>query len=433
MTSSLLALLPFQIGLVLLTAHGLGLLAVRLGQPRLIGQMAAGLVLGPSVLGTLWPEAHRLLFLPTLTPLLALLGQGGLALFMFGMGLEFCLRGRGELFPRAVRITASGFMLPFLLGCALALVLLERGEVYFGAVSPLVATCFLGLALAVTAFPVLARMLQEYGLSRSSLGVLVLLSASLGDGAAWILLTVILALLDMGSLGMGSLGSGPQSLALEVSFIVLYLGFIVLGVRPLLNWLWPRVRVTLQPYVVLTLLFLSVYFSEKVGLHVVLGAFLFGLVAGGTVAGRTVAEHTVVGSSRITSHPLKPLEPLTLNLLLPLYFAYAGLGVTLTQLSEPSAWGLLLMIVFLASLGKVGGCFWAARALKMTVPVALAVGVLMNTRGLMELVLLHIGFERGIISQKLYTLMVLMTLITTALTPPLFTALRRRFPQLEVD
>lgn len=413
MNLDLLVLLPFQIGLVLLTAHALGALAQRVGQPRLIGQMTAGLLLGPSVLGTLWPEVHGVLFIRGQTPLLALVGQVGLSLFMFGMGLEFRLSGWGELLPKALRIATSGFVLPFLLGCALALLLLEGGAEYFGAVPPFIATCFLGLALAVTAFPVLARMLQEYGFIHSRLGKLVLLSASLGDGAAWIVLTIILALLS----------AGTGTLALELILIALYLVLLGLGTQPLLNWLWPRVAEAVRSFVLLALLFVSVYLSEKVGLHAVLGAFLFGLCAGRSEAGRSTVTHTL----------LKRLEPFILNFFLPLYFAYAGLGVTLGQLSQPSAWSLLLLIVFLASLGKVGGCFWAARALHMTVPVALAVGVLMNTRGLMELVLLHIGFERGIITQKLYTLMVLMTLITTALTPPLFTALRRRFPQLEVN
>ena len=408
MNSSLLLLLPLQVGLVLLTAHGLGYLAHRLGQPRLIGQMAAGLLLGPAILGSLWPELQRWLFAAAQTPWLALLGQTGLALFMLGMGLEFRTSGWGEMLPRALRVAGVAFALPFVLGGLLAYFLLEQPG-NFGAVSPLIALGFLALALAVTAFPVLARMLQEAGLSQSRLGVLVLLTASLGDGVAWTLLTVLLALM----------GTGSHNLALELFRVALYLAAMGLGVRPLLRVVWPRVSRSAQLLTLLPLLLLSVFVAEKVGLHAVLGAFLLGLI---------------VPRSRANPHPqsvLKPLEPLTLNLLLPLYFAYAGLGVTFSQLGGTSSWTLLLAIVLLASLGKVGGGFWAARTLGEPLPWALAVGVLMNARGLIELVLLHIGLERGILSAKLYSLMVLMTFVTTALTPPLFQALRRRFPGFE--
>jgi len=408
MNPSLLLLLPLQVGLVLLSAHGLGYLAHRLGQPRLIGQMAAGLLLGPWALGALWPELQRWLFAATQTPWLALLGQTGLALFMLSMGLEFRLSGWGELLPRAVRVAGVAFALPFVLGGLLAYFLLEQAG-NFGAVSPPIAIVFLALALAVTAFPVLARMLQEAGLSGSRLGVLVLLSASLGDGVAWTLLTVVLALM----------GSGSQNLALELLKVALYLAAMGLVVRPSLMALWPRISRTFQLLTLLPLLLFSVFFAEKVGLHAVLGAFLLGLT---------------VPRSSAHPHPqrvLKPLEPLTLNFLLPLYFAYAGLGVRFSQLGGASSWTLLLVLVLLASLGKVGGGFWAARSLGELLPWALAVGVLMNARGLIELVLLHIGFERGILSAKLYSLMVLMTFVTTALTPPLFQGLRRRFPGFE--
>lgn len=408
MNPSLLLWLPAQLAVVLLSTHALGYLAHRLGQPRLIGQMAAGLLLGPSVLGALWPEAQRELFAASQTPWLALLGQIGLALFMLGMGLEFRLSGWGEVLPRAIRVAGVAFLFPFALGGALAYFLLE-GAGNFGAVSPPIAAGFLALALAVTAFPVLARMLQEAGLSQSRLGVLVLLSASLGDGVAWTLLTVLLALM----------GSGTQNLALELLRVALYLALMGLAVRSVLKALWPRISRLGQLTIVLPLLLLSVFLAEKVGLHAVLGAFLLGLVV----------PRSPVDSTQ--ENALKPLEPFTLNFALPLYFANAVLGVTFAPLGGASSWTLLLVLVLLASLGKVGGGFLAARTLKEPLPWALAVGVLMNARGLMELVLLHIGLERGILSSRLYSLMVLMTFVTTALTPPLFTALRRRFPGFE--
>lgn len=415
MNVSLLLLLPLQIGVVLLSSQLLGYLTQRLGQPKIIGHMAVGLLLGASLLGSLWPQAYQWLFLPTQTPFLALLGQIGLALFMFKLGLEFELNRLDTVLPRALRIAGWGFVLSFALGGALARVLLEwgtgnYGSGYFGNVSALVAVSFLGLAFAVTAFPVLAKILQELGLERSRVGILTLLSASLGDLVAWVLLTVILTLLGAGAAVTG------QHMTLELGKIALYVIIMILSIKPLVGWIWPRVSKNARVGVVAVLLLLSVFFSEKVGLHTVLGAFLLGFLF---PRGLVEARH------------FKPLEPLTQNLLLPLYFAYAGLAVVFSQFNQPSSWGLLLLIVGLATVGKVGGCFWAARAGGETVPEALKIGVLMNTRGLMELVLLHIGLERGIITQKLYTLMVLMTLITTTLTPLLFTALRRRFPQLE--
>ncbi len=414
MNVSLLLLLPLQIGVVLLSSQLLGYLAQRLGQPKIIGQMAVGLLLGASLLGKIWPQAYQWLFLPAQTPFLALMGQIGLALFMFKLGLEFELNRLENLLPRAIRIAGGGFGLSFILGGALAGVLLTWrtgyfGSGYFGNVSGLVAVLFLGLAFAVTAFPVLAKILQELNLERSRVGVLALLSASLGDLVAWVLLTVILALL-----GTGSVFSGQQ-VALELAKIALYVIIMTLSIKPLVAWILPRVSKTVRVGVVVLLLLLSVFFSEKVGLHTVLGAFLLGLLFP-----RGVFDAGI----------LKPLEPLTQNLL-PLYFAYAGLAVVFSQFNQPSSWGVLLLVVGLASVGKVGGCFWAARAGGETAAEALKIGVLMNTRGLMELVLLHIGLERGMITQKLYTLMVLMTLITTALTPLLFSTLRRRFPQLE--
>ncbi len=324
MNVSLLLLLPLQIGVVFLSSQLLGYLAQRLGQPKIIGQMAVGLLLGASLLGKIWPQAYQWLFLPTQTPFLALMGQIGLAFFMFKLGLEFELNRLENLLPRAIRIAGWGFVLPFILGAALAVGLLtwgvgNSGSGYFGNVSGLVAVLFLGLAFAVTAFPVLAKILQELNLERSRVGVLALLSASLGDLVAWVLLTVILALL-----GAGSAFSGQQ-LALELAKIALYVIIMTLSIKPLVAWILPRVSKTVRVGVVLLLLLLSVFFSEKVGLHTVLGAFLLGLL---------------FPRGMFDAGILKPLEPLTQNLL-PLYFAYAGLAVVFSQFNQPSSWSKL--------------------------------------------------------------------------------------------
>ncbi|MFJ5121796.1 cation:proton antiporter [Kitasatospora sp. NPDC088548] len=397
MTTHQVELLFLDLGLILLLARGLGALAGRLGQPPVVGEILAGILLGPTLFGSL--VANRL-FPADVRPLLGALANIGVALFMFVVGLELehrFLRGRVRI---TVGAATGSTLVPFALGIPLAFFLLRNHPTEQRAAF----VVFIGLSVSVTAFPVLARILVGRGMSRLAIGGLALATAAVVDVVAWSALAGVQAV-------VGGAG-GYWQVSLLVPFTVL-----LLALRPLLR----RVLTHGAPgkgltptgmAVVMVGIFLSGTATEAMGMHYIFGAFLFGALMPreGTEATR---EELCERTGEITS------------LLLPVYFVVAGLkvdlrGVGLEGLTE------LAVILLVAIGGKFGGTYLGARSQGLTAEDSGTLAALMNTRGLTELVILGVGLQLGLLDGPLYSLMVVMALVTTAMTGPVLNLIEAR-------
>jgi Kef-type K+ transport system membrane component KefB len=395
-TTALLA-----VALIMLTAQLLGALLQRCGQPRVIGEILGGIALGPSLLGVIAPAVEASLFGPAVRPQLNLLGQLGLALFMFLIGLELnpaLLRGR---LPLASRIAVVGIALPLLLGVGLAL-LLERWQPQLLPGDHSVAgALFMGTAMAITAFPVLARILQERGLIGHPLGALTITVAAIDDLFSWILLAAVVAFARTGSL-WGSLTPLLQT--------ALWALFLLVGLRPMRRWLERHYRRhgELGPVLQVSLLagaLLSGAVTEAIGVHLIFGAFLWGLAMPRHEPLRLALEQR--------------LQAVVIQLMLPLFFAISGLSTVLTAIDRPALWVAVLLVLAVAVLGKFAGTWATARLSGVPPREAQALGWLVNTRGLTELVILNVGLSLGVISTTLFSIGVLMAIATTLMTGPL--------------
>ncbi|MFC6083817.1 cation:proton antiporter [Sphaerisporangium aureirubrum] len=390
--------------IVLGAARLLGLLARRIGQPPVIGEIVAGILLGPTLLG---PWLGEDLFGPDIKPALSALANVGLVLFMFVVGLELdqkLVRGKGKV-AASVALGSSG--VPFVLGVVLALFLIDD----HGGGNPLPFVLFLGAAMAATAFPVLARILTDRGIQRTPLGGLALASAAVIDVLAWTVLAVVVAIA----------GAGETTAQWQVLLAVPYALVMFLVVRPLLARLVPafdragRLTPNLLSVVLLGL-FASAWATEWMHVHFIFGAFLFG-----AVMPREAAE-------RLNHQILERLEQLSVLLLLPMFFVVSGMNVNLRNLTVSSL-GVLAAILAVAIGGKLIGSYAGARLQRVPGRQASALAVLLNTRGLTEIVILTVGLQKGVLDPELYSLMVLMALFTTALTGPL---LRRIYPDRRI-
>lgn len=389
-----------QLLVVLASAKFAGIAMRRLGQPAVIGEMLAGILLGPSLFGLLLPQAQTWLFPSSSLVTLNHVSQLGVLVFMFAAGAEVDLsrlRGRRGM---TLLISHAGIALPFLLGILLAWPLFRsyapNGIAFAGF------AMFMGIALSVTAFPVLLRILEERGDSATPIGLIAITCAALSDATAWGMLGAIVALVKSQSL----LGV-TVSLALALIFAWL----IVARARA---WFAHRiveeVREPQWMVALVLLILICALFTEAIGLHAMFGAFLAGIAVSRNTALRTLVEHKI--------------EPFAAVLLLPVFFASTGLRTRIDLLSG-SEWLLCLGIVGVATLGKLGGTAIAARWSGLSRIDALRLGSLMNTRGLMELIVLGLGYDLGIISQALYAILVLVAIITTVMTGPLLTAIDR--------
>lgn len=401
-----LATLIVQIAVVLVAARGVGWIFRRIHQPQVMGEMVAGILLGPSLLGWVAPGVSAALFPPDSLGFLSALSQVGLLLFMFLIGLELdpkLLRGRGH----AALVTSHvSIVAPFFLGSALALYLYPRlsdDSVTFTGFA-----LFMGAAMSITAFPVLARILTERNLLRSRVGAITLACAAVDDVTAWCILAGVIALVRAADVQI------PLWLTLAGS--ATYIGVMLFGARPALRRLeayyHSRGRLTQDMMALVLLLVLaSAWATEWLGIHALFGAFALG---------------AIMPKDRGFVHDLtERLEDVTVVFLLPLFFAFTGLRTSIGLVSGVEMWGYTLLIVAVAVVGKFGGSTLAARVTGLSWREAGALGVLMNTRGLMELVILNIGLEIGVISPALFAMMVLMALVTTFMTTPL---LERIYP-----
>jgi Kef-type K+ transport system membrane component KefB len=395
-----LALLILQILIILLTARAAGWLFGKLHQPPVIGEMAAGLLLGPSLLGWLAPALSARLFPADSLSLLSALSQVGLLLYMFLVGLELdpqTLKGQGHA---AVVTSHASILMPFLLGTLLALGLYPRlsdnGTAFTGF------ALFMGVAMSITAFPVLARILAARGLLRTRLGTLAIACAAVDDVTGWCILAVVVVIIrtEPGALPVGVMLLG----------LALYLALMWYGARRLLKPLeGSYVRQGKVTHHVLALALVAAlasgWVTEQLGVHALFGAFLAGVV---------MPKHP-----GLVRHLIDKLESVLVVLLLPLFFAYTGLRTSLQLLDSPQAWFYCGLIILVATLGKFGGSMLAARLSGVSWRESAGLGVLMNTRGLIELVVLNIGLDIGVLSPALFAMFVVMALVTTFATSPI--------------
>lgn len=402
-----LALLLGQIALIIVIARLSGGLFRKLGQPAVVGEMAAGIALGPSLFGQLAPDLFSAVFPADALEKLGFLSQLGLMLFLFVIGMHLDVQVLRRKARSAVVISHASIMIPFTLGMALAGLLYPD---FAGAGMPFAYfALFIGVSLSITAFPVLARMIHERGMHRSRLGTLVLTCAAADDITAWFILAGLIGLIQAGSL---------QGFFLTLGLALLYILLMTYVVRPLLRRHYRGgetnhdLPVTL-PFVVLMLSSLA---TEWIGIHALFGAFIAGTVM------------PVQGGFR--DRMRDKVQDVALVMLLPLFFVTTGLRTDLQLLNHPGLWGWTALIVFVAVAGKGLGSAFAARVTGHSWPESLTLGALMNTRGLMELVVLHIGFELGVLGREIFTMLVIMALTTTLMTGPLLALLERWYPDL---
>ncbi|MCB5169605.1 cation:proton antiporter [Streptomyces bambusae] len=404
--------LLIAVPVVILACKAGAQLVRRFGQPPVVGEMAVGILLGPSLLGWLWPEAQTWLFPSSVLPYIGTLGSLGLLAFMFLVGLELnlgSLRGHSKT---AVAVSQASIALPLVLGSLLALAM--YGTFAPDGVGQLPFVLFIAVSMSITAFPVLARILTDRGLYRTRVGALAMACAAVDDVTAWCLLAVVVAVAKSGS---------PFEAVTTALMAVAFTLFLAFVVRPLLARWAARAERASTDSVVMVVLFsglcLSALATDEIGVHALFGAFLFGVV---TPRG-----------SRVIERQATRLRAVTVPVLLPLFFVTTGLKTNISMLAgDPVQWLWALAVLAVAVLAKWGGGAGAARAAGQTWRDALSIGALMNCRGLTELVVLNIGLGLGVIGQDLFTILVLMALLTTAATSPALNLIRGKQAEEEL-
>jgi Kef-type K+ transport system membrane component KefB len=400
-----LSILLTQIIVILVMAGLFRWLFRRMGQPPVMGEMVAGIVIGPSVLGLIYPQAVSFLFPAASMETLRLLSQIGVVLFMFIVGMELNVRQLRQKGTAAVMISHASIIAPFLLGTALSYFLyrdLAPPGTSFNAFA-----LFIGVAMSITAFPVLARILEDSGLSQTQLGVMALTCAAIGDVTAWCILALVIALVN---------ASGIETSGITVLLTLIFAGLMIFLVRPQLG------RVIKEPDsqlhrrrlipVILAFIFVCALTTETIGIHALFGAFMAGVV--------------MPPSTEFRNFLKDKLEAFGSHALLPLFFAFIGLRTQIGLLNDSHDWLTCAVIILVAIAGKLGGSMLMGRWTGMPWSQSFAIGTLMNTRGLVELVVLNIGYDLGILSGRIFAMMVLMALVTTFMTGPLLSLVRTR-------
>jgi Kef-type K+ transport system membrane component KefB len=395
-----------QVVVIVVVSRMIALVPRRVAQPLVIAEMIGGIVLGPSLLGWAAPEASAVLFPADSLGVLRLFSHFGLVFFMFLIGLEFDLAHVRRHNLASIAIAQSGILLPFVLGGTLALWMYP--QFCSGAVSKAGFVLFVGSAMSVTAFPVLARILAERGLLHTRLGAVAITCAAIDDVTAWCLLAFAICVARHGELLTALLTTGAAT-----GYMALMIGVVRTRLARLSRHASDSGAIP-QPLVafLIVLLLLSSWLTEVIGIHALFGSFLFG---GILPRDRGFAQALV-----------RRLEDLVVVVFLPLFFASSGLQTRIGLLANGHDWMVCGLIVIVACAGKLGGCALAARATGFTWRDAGTLGVLMNTRGLMELIVLNIGLELGVISPAVFSMMVIMALVTTCSTAPLLRTVARR-------
>jgi Kef-type K+ transport system membrane component KefB len=407
-----LPVLLLQIIVIVIAVRLFGWLFGKIGQPAVIGEIVAGVVLGPSVLGALSPGVSQFIFPASSLNNLQFISQVGLILFMFVIGLELDISVIRKQARSAVVISHAGIIIPYTLGMCLALFMYTT---YAPAhISFVLFSLFMGIAMSITAFPVLARIIKERNLTKTKLGIMAITCAASDDVTAWCILAALIAMVKGGTSG-GTL--------FTISLLIAYVLFMLMVIRPLLKKLGhiynKRETVSRSMMaIVFMVMLLSAYFTELIGVHALFGAFVAGVIMPSEMNFR----QTIIDK----------IEDVSLVLLLPLFFVFTGLRTQIGLLNETNLWITFGWIVLVAVAGKFGGSTLAAKITGQTWRDSLSVGALMNTRGLMELVVLNIGYDLGILSPQVFTMMVLMALITTFMTNPALDFINWLMPEEKV-
>lgn len=416
MSNTQLAILfSLQLAVILGVCRVVGLVVKKLGQPQVVGEMIAGVLLGPSLFGLLLPDwQHRLFPSGAAMDVLYSVSQIGLVLYMFLIGVEFDITLIRTRWRSAASVSIAGIVTPMALGSVLALLLVGRANFFSPHVVPWEAMVFLGAAVSVTAFPMLARIIVDRGLAGTPLGTLALAAGSTDDALSWCILAVVLAVFKQ---------SASIAILAVVGGIVYALIILFVG-RPLLHPLGKLAERQkgisgAMLAVVLMLVMLCGWLTDTIGIYSIFGGFILGIaMPRGFFAARL----------------LNMLEPLVTNFLLPLFFVYSGLNTSVGLVNSWFLWGIAALVLLTALCGKGVACWVAALLNRESNREALAIGSLMNARGLMELILLNIGLQQGIITQTLFTMLVLMAIVTTLMASPLFELVYGRFrPKVDAN
>ncbi|MGJ0913512.1 cation:proton antiporter [Bacteroides fragilis] len=406
-----LSILLIQIIAVLLMVRLFGFLFKHIGQPGVIGEIVAGTVLGPSVLGYFFPDVFQALFPPESLTNLELLSQVGLVLFMFVIGMELDFSVLKNKINETLVISHAGILVPFFLGIVASYWIYEEYAAAQTAFLPF--ALFIGISMSITAFPVLARIIQERNMTKTSLGTLAIASAANDDVTAWCLLAVVIAIAKAGTFASALYAIGLTALYIIIMFMV---------VRPFLKKVgevYANQEVINKTFVALILLILiiSSTLTEIIGIHALFGAFMAGVVMPPSIGFRKVM--------------MEKVEDIALVFFLPLFFAFTGLRTEIGLINSPALWGVCLLLITVAVAGKLGGCAVAARLVGESWKDSFTIGTLMNTRGLMELVALNIGYEMGVLPPSIFVILVIMALVTTFMTTPLLHLVERIFARRE--
>ena len=407
------AMLLLQIISILIVSRIFGYLFAKIGQPTVIGEILAGIVLGPSLLGYFYPDAFHFLFAAKSLGNLYILSQIGLILFMFTIGMELNINKLKDKISETYVISHASILIPYFFGMLMAYFVYEE----FAAKQTdfLSFALFIGISMSITAFPVLARIVQEKGLSKTHLGTIAIASAANDDVTAWCILAAVIAITKTGSF---------VSSLYTIGFAIVYVGAMLLLVRPFLKRIgdiYSNSEVLNKSIVafLLLILILSSFVTQVIGIHALFGAFLAGVVMPQLPHFRKLI--------------IDKIEDVSVTLLLPLFFVFTGLRTEIGLLNTPHLWIICGLFILVAVSGKFMGGAFTARILGETWKDSLSIGILMNTRGLMELIVLNIGYEMGILPPSIFVMLVIMALITTFMTTPALSVINRFFPTKDVE
>jgi Kef-type K+ transport system membrane component KefB len=393
-----LPILLLQILIIITIVRLFGFIFNKIGQQTVVGEIVAGIALGPSVMGFFFPGAFNFIFPASSFANIQFLSQVGLILFMFVIGMELDSSLIRKQAQQALIISHASIIIPCALGVFFALFLYRQfapAKISFSSFA-----LFMGIAMSITAFPVLARIIQERGLTRTKLGVMAITCAAADDITAWCLLAALVAIVKAGS---------PMSAFFTLGLVMTYLLIMLFAIRPLLNKLSvinnkkEMINNTMMAIVFMVLL-LSSFGTEVIGIHALFGAFVAGIIMPQGMNFRKIV--------------INKIEDVSLVLLLPLFFVFTGLRTHLGLLLHGHLWMVCGGLILIAVAGKFGGSTIAAKAVGQSWKDSLSIGALMNTRGLMELIVLNVGFDLGILNAEIFTMMVIMALVTTLMTSP---------------
>lgn len=407
------AILLLQIISILVVSRIFGFLFAKIGQPTVIGEILAGIVLGPSLLGAFYPEIFNFLYAPSSLGNLYILSQIGLILFMFTIGIDLDLGALKEKMGVTFVISHASIIIPYFLGMLLAYFLYLDFSPASSHFLPF--ALFFGISMSITAFPVLARIVQEKGLTKTHLGTMAIASAAINDVTAWCILAAAIAIAQTGSF---------VSSLYTIGLAVVYVLVMLLIVRPFLKrigQIYSNSEVLNKSIVafILLVLIVSSFTTEVIGIHALFGAFLAGVVMPPLPNFRKLI--------------IEKVEDVSVTLLLPLFFVFTGLRTQIGLLNSPYLWVICGLIILVAIAGKFMGSAFSAKILGEKWKDSLSIGILMNTRGLMELIVLNIGYEMGIFTPEIFVMLVIMALVTTFMTTPILSLINRIFPDKESE